>query len=128
MYQYRITRLVKIINSDTLVVDLDLGFKLQTQVAIKLNGVEVPDLDLLSDDDPEVTLRKNIVSWFKWAPRPWIVQVTKTGSTWSGDVFDRDGNILANALDAPVPLPPSEAETQVIKFDGVPQAITPVQE
>lgn len=129
MYQYKIDRLVKITNSDTLTVDLDLGFKIHTRATFKLNGIEVPELDLTSEDDPEITIRRSVFRWFKWAPRPWTVQIQKQGNQYVGDVYDRDGNVLAQSLEKTTPsIPSSEAETQVIKFDGVPQAIIPNQD
>src|SRR4051794_37302288 len=94
MYQYRITRLIRITNSDTLTVEVDLGFKTRTEITFKIARLTVPDLDLDSDDDPQVEMRKAIIAWFKTSPKPWTVQMYKESGAYTGDVMDKNGNLL----------------------------------
>lgn len=106
MHQYRIVKLVKITNADTLTVELDLGFHVRMQTTFKVARVEVPELDLDSDTDPVTELRQSIIQWFRTAPRPWTVQMYKDRSgLYTGDVYDNTGKILTDDL-VKKPAPP----------------------
>ena len=44
MYQYKISNIVKIIDGDSLRVDLDLGFKIQlSNATLRLHGIDTPE-------------------------------------------------------------------------------------
>jgi hypothetical protein len=130
VYQYRITKLVRIVNSDTLTAVIDLGFNTTTEVTFKVARITEPDLDLDSDVDPAVELRRAIIKWFKTAPKPWTVQMYREGGQYKGDVLDNNGNLLndeilkrrAPSADEPQPQQLSEYDTQVIH--GLPIAGT----
>jgi hypothetical protein len=125
MYQYRIVRLVRIANYDTLTAVLDLGFDISTEVTFKVArvGVLELDLDLESDVDPAVERRKDIIAWFKTAPKPWTVQMYREGGAYKADILDMNGNLLNDALLKPPARPvPANDDTQVIH--GLPIAST----
>lgn len=119
MYQYRINKLLRITNSDTLTVEVDLGFNVTTQVTFKVARVTTPELDLDSDVDPTVEMRKAIIAWFRTHPKPWTLQTYKDGSGYTGDVLDDKGSILADDLTLPKTASPTD-ETSVIF--GLPRA------
>lgn len=96
MYQYRINKLLRITNADTLTVEVDLGFNVTTQVTFKIARLTVPELDLDSDVDPAMELRRSIIAWFRKRPKPWILQTYKEGNGYTGDVLDDKGNILVD--------------------------------
>ena len=44
MYEYKISNIVKIIDGDSLRVDLDLGFKIQlSNATLRLHGIDTPE-------------------------------------------------------------------------------------
>lgn len=120
MYQYRVARVYRIINSDTLTAELDLGFNVKTEVTFRIARITEPELDLNSWVDPAVELRQGILSWFKSAPKPWTVQMYRENGVYSGDVIDKNGNVLSDAL-VPTTKPAPTDETQVISH-GLPLA------
>lgn len=121
MYQYRILKLIRITNSDTLTVEVDLGFKTRTEITFKVARVTVPDLDLYSDSDPQVEMRRAIIAWFKTSPRPWTVQMYKEAGAYSGDVIDNNGNLLND--DIMNPKASDKYETVIVDY-GLPKATT----
>lgn len=121
MYQYRIVKLLKIKNSDTLTVQLDVGFDILIERTFKVARVEVPELDLLSDDDPELELRRSIIQWFKTAPTPWLVQMYKENGVYTGDVIDGNGNVLTSDITPDETLPVvspfrGSDDTQIVNY------------
>lgn len=120
MYQYRINKLLRITNADTLTVEVDLGFRVTTQVTFKVANVTVPELDLDSDVDPTVEMRKSILAWFRNHPKPWVLQTYKEGDGYTGDVLDTKGNLLQDDLKSK---PAPTDETAVVNY-GIPPAST----
>lgn len=112
MHQYRVSRLVRMINSETLTAELDLGFNIKTEVTFRMARITEPELDLDSDIDPAVELRRRILTWLKSAPKPWTVQMYKEGGVYTGDVIDKNGNLLSDN----VTKPNLSDETQVVSY------------
>ena len=44
MYEYKITKLVKIIDGDTLDVEIDLGFNITILHRVRLSGIDAPEI------------------------------------------------------------------------------------
>jgi len=115
MYQYKIEKVTRLTNTDTVTAILDLGFGIKTKMTFKLSRIEVPELDLTSDSDPEVALRGFIVQWLKTAPKPLYVHMQKSGKDYVGEILDNNGNVLAEEA-ANI-----NDQTQVIDY-GLPNA------
>lgn len=99
MYEYH-CNIVRVVDGDTLVVDVDLGFKVWLHgVSMRLSDVSAPELNT-SDG----------LRWRDWWSsavgehgNPFVVRVTKdakqTLSRWLGSIYLRDGHSTADLLD-----------------------------
>ena len=43
-YRYRVSSIVRVIDGDTLICDLDLGFKVHAHLPIRVRGINCPEL------------------------------------------------------------------------------------
>ncbi len=119
MYQYEITRVLRLTNSDTLTVEVDLGFRTRTEVTFRLSGLKEPELDLSSGIDQQADTRRAIINWLQNAPGPLLVHTYKDGTGYTGSVLDKNGNILNEALQKPV-----FSDKTVVMDYGLPKATT----
>lgn len=44
MYEYRVKKIIKVIDGDTLDIEIDLGFNVSIQERIRLSGIDTPEL------------------------------------------------------------------------------------
>lgn len=98
MHQYRITKLLRLINTNSLTAELDLGFNIKTVATFRVARITEPALDLDSEDDPAVNQRRAVIAWLKSAPKPLTVQMYKEGAVYTGDVLDKNGNLLSEEV------------------------------
>ncbi len=92
-YSYEAT-LVKVIDGDSIVLQVDLGFDILTTQTFQLAGLDAPELIGANARDGKL-VKKEVAEWLKTADRI-TVRCTggKTGSgRWyaSVDVYDVDG-------------------------------------
>lgn len=116
MYQYRVEKITRLKGTNQVTAVLDLGFSIKMKVQFKLGRIEAPEFDFSSDIDPEVKVRNFIFQWFKTAPKPLFVHMSKTDDgVYVAEVLDGNGQNLADDLTRP------SDETQVINY-GLPEA------
>jgi len=90
MYEYRIIRVVKVVDGDTLDLLLDLGFRITYQVRVRLLGLNTPEVRTRDAEEKRLgLLAQDFVQ--NWCDRhcEMRVQTTKTGS------LDKYGRLLA---------------------------------
>jgi len=120
MYYYRVEKVTRLLNTNTVTAILDLGFGIKVTQTFKLARVEVPESDFFSESDPEYTLRTNIVQWLKTAPKPLFVQMHKEAGSFTGEIIDSRNNVMADDL---ISLITSNDDTVVINYAAtLPQA------
>lgn len=95
MYEYEVTKIVKVIDGDTVRIDVALGFHVTYQVTLRLNGIDTPEL---RDKDKSEKLKaykcKDLVSRildgaFEKNERILLKSKGKTGKygRWIGDLI-----------------------------------------
>ena len=47
MYEYRVKKVLKVVDGDTIDVDIDLGFDISFTSRVRLAGIDTPDPDIL---------------------------------------------------------------------------------
>lgn len=105
MYNYTIEHVQEVANGDELRLILDTGFHHSVTVRVWLNGVTTPRAGTFDRTGADLgrDAREFTINWFAQAQRPWQAQVTKENhrggdAVYLVDVYDREGNSLAEAL------------------------------
>ena len=107
-YDYRAT-LVRVIDGDTLVFDVDLGFSIHSLHHVRLRGVNAPELR--TDAGPPA--RQWVIEWFAARPGP-ITLVTAKGretekyGRYLGNVFAAGDHLNVDLLNAGHAVPMAE--------------------
>jgi micrococcal nuclease len=102
MYEYN-AEVVRIIDGDTLVLDLDLGFHIRTRITARLLGVDTAETHGVSHDSAEYRAGKVqeqfVREWLSEAERL-SVRTNKQGKygRWLTDIFNSDGECLNDLL------------------------------
>lgn len=96
-YVYSLRSLVRVIDGDTLDVDLDLGFNLVLRQRIRLIGIDTPELTRPGERVAAEAAKAFTQSWLL-APGAILVQTTKDDKygRMLGDFF-RDGQLSLTA-------------------------------
>jgi len=61
MYQYKIKQIVKVIDGDTVDVDIDLGFNLTIRQRVRLKGINAPESRTTNEKEKKLGLESKVV-------------------------------------------------------------------
>lgn len=79
MYEYVVQQIAKIVDGDTLDINIDLGFSMTTKQRIRLNGIDTPESN--SKDDLErklaIEAKEFVTKWLLEHPSL-IIRTTKS--------------------------------------------------
>jgi micrococcal nuclease len=102
MYEYR-AEVVRVIDGDTLVLDLDLGFNIRNRVTARLLGVDTAETYGVSHESDEYRAGKEqaqfVREWLAKADRL-IVRTNKQGKygRWLARIENSEGEVLNDRL------------------------------
>jgi micrococcal nuclease len=109
MYQYKAT-CVKVVDGDTLDLEIDLGFRMKTIQRIRLKGVDTPELRIKSEKLAAMDAKEFVAEFVfgtldpiiskELGPRELIVTTHKTGKfgRWIAEVYNTHGVSLTKRL------------------------------
>ncbi len=90
-------RLVRVIDGDTVVMDIDNGFRNREQHAIRLVDVNAPEMFSGDDREHGKRIRQMVIEWFDRQPVtqtfPFIIQTLADRQTFNryiGTIWSRD--------------------------------------
>lgn len=87
-YRYR-AQLIRVIDGDTVVLDIDVGFRLRGTMPVRLAGINTPELSEPAGKDARLW----VIGWF--AGHAWVTVETEKDpekyGRWLGRVY-RDGD------------------------------------
>ena len=78
MYTYKIKKITKIVDGDTVDIDIDLGFQITISQRIRLKGINTPETKTLSKEEKEKGLKAK--EWLKQElskDGEWVIETTK---------------------------------------------------
>lgn len=82
-YIYRVTRVVRVIDGDTFLLEIDVGFRLYTQQVIRLKDVDCPELVGVSQEekmaaiDAQVWVKRWLENYLENEDRPVFIATAK---------------------------------------------------
>ncbi len=93
MYQYKVKKIIKIIDGDTFSAELDLGFNLSYSVHIRLTDIDAPEVRTLNEDMKKYGLRakQKLEEYLKGGDGDLLVTTLKPSSD------DKYNRVLATA-------------------------------
>lgn len=102
MYEYRLHRLVRVVDADTFDVDLDLGFYTTLRVRIRLNGVNAPERDDNANLFATSWLTQRMPGLLVRTVRPDPSVPVPDGSfgRWAASVYDDHDDLALDLVDA----------------------------
>ena len=102
-YTYQCT-LVRVIDGDTIVLLVDLGFKIQIELTVRLSDFNAPEPRGETKEEG-LRFKKKAEDWFKKHPGPFFIETQKSGKygRWLGRIFvnlpeDEDGRSASEYL------------------------------
>jgi micrococcal nuclease len=107
MYEYRVTRLLDVVDGDTIDVQIDLGFDVSFTSRVRLNGIDTPESRTL--DLKEKKLGLDAKDWLKHrleTARKIVIRTEKPDSS------EKYGRILATLV---VDDEPTSLNDQMVK-------------
>lgn len=94
MYQYQINEVRQIVAGDTLVLDLDLGFRLTAQVEVSLSNAQTPKYGPKGNQARTFTEK-----WLAEEHGPFAVQISKDRKdNYEAQIFNAEGADLGDDL------------------------------
>lgn len=93
MYEYKVTRLVDVVDGDTIDVQIDLGFDVSFTSRVRLNGIDTPESRTLDLNEKKLGLDAKF--WLKKKLEGAKKIVIRTQKTDSGEKY---GRILATLV------------------------------
>lgn len=109
LYWYRAAP-VRVVDGDTVVVEVDLGMRTRTEISCRVAGINTPEINSGTDRERGKQARDFTVAWtnavttrhaVRW---PYLIQThkdTKTFDRYVADIYAADtGESLADALRA----------------------------
>ena len=78
MYQYKIKKITRIVDGDTVDVDIDLGFNITISHRIRLKGINAPETKTLDLEEKNKGIQARL--WLEKElskPGEWIIETTK---------------------------------------------------
>lgn len=92
MYQYRVKNIIKIIDGDSIIVLLDLGFYIYAQKTIRLVDIDSPEIHTLNEEHKKYGIRakEKLTEYLSFENGDIIVSTLKPNSS------DKYGRILGS--------------------------------
>lgn len=88
MYNYNAT-LIKVIDGDTVVLNVDLGFKLNITITVRLSGVDAPELNK-GDKELGKKIKKELDSLLKSGKLTVNTKKQDKYGRWLADIYVND--------------------------------------
>jgi endonuclease YncB( thermonuclease family) len=94
VYQYQIKEVRQVISGDTLILNLDLGFRLSNQVEVSLSNARTERYGTVGQQARVFTEK-----WLADDHGPFTVQISKDRKdNYEAQIFDSEGNDLGDDL------------------------------
>jgi micrococcal nuclease len=78
MYQYKIKKITRVVDGDTIDVDIDLGFGITISHRIRLKGINAPETKTLDLEEKNKGIQARL--WLEKElskPGEWVIETTK---------------------------------------------------
>jgi micrococcal nuclease len=78
MYQYKIKKITRIVDGDTVDLDIDLGFNITISHRIRLKGINAPETKTLNLEEKNKGIQARL--WLEKElskPGEWVIETTK---------------------------------------------------
>lgn len=80
MYRYKIKNINKVIDGDTIDIDIDLGFDITISTRIRLKGINAPETRTIDLDEKEKGIHA----------KNWLIEKLSTNEEWIIDTYKED--------------------------------------
>lgn len=109
MYEYAIKEITKVVDGDTIDIECDLGFKIDVEIRLRLEGINAPE-KRGKTKKAGMKAKEFVEKWLElheelMATRELLVKTSKKGKygRWIGDIYykeAKDGLVIRRLTDA----------------------------